>query len=185
MAAQNISSASIINDDATPPLANTAGMGAPGIFRTSSDFVALTTAGEASTSSTYKMIRLPSDAILKSLNLVFSTPPDTNGSPTLGFDVGSSYSDSTVDGTAIANQGVVISATSFASDFLVTATNSAKGVKNNVLLNVNPNLFNSPLWTQVGLATDPGGMIDVVVAVHAVAATGAAAVMYLEAAWTI
>ena len=165
---------------------NNAGAGAPGLLRSVSDFVAMAAAGLGSTSSTYKLVRLQSDVILKSLNLIFSTPPDTGGgSDTLALDVGAYYSDSTTDGTSSANQGTVISATSFASAFLVTATTGAKGVKNNVLLNINPNLFNSPLWVALGLSADPGGQIDVVVAVHTVADAAAAAVMYCEASYAL
>jgi hypothetical protein len=184
MVADTLKSASITNLDAQPFIQNNAGVGAGGELKTISDFVAMTTGGLASTSSTYKMVRLQSNVILKSLNLLFSTAPDSNGSPTLTFDVGAYYSDSTTDGTAVANQGTAISATAFASAFATTATNSSKGVKNNVFLNPATNLFNSQLWAQLGLATDPGGCIDIVLAVHAAAATAVASTACIEASFT-
>lgn len=191
MAAQNIKSLSITNlDTAGPaPIANLAGAGAPAYVRAISDSCALTTAGEASTSSTYKMVRVQSDVILKNIKLLTSATLDTGGgSASLTFDIGAYYSDSTVDGTAVANQGVLISATAFAT----AVVSPLAGVPTSVTWNstflaneVTPGPFmNSPLWEALGLATDPGGYIDIVVAVHAAANTAAAGSLWLEASFS-
>ncbi len=52
---------------------------------------------------------------------------------------------------------------------------SSAGSEVNALSNLDANLRNSSLWAQVGLATDPGGYIDIVMAVHTVASGTAAA----------
>jgi hypothetical protein len=135
------------------------------------DYVAATAAGVASTASTYKAIRLPSQAFLKSLEI--STIAGLDSSTGLQIDVGAYYSDSTVDNTQPSLQGVLISANVFAA--AVNFANSSLGQKLDGLQSLDPNLRTSPLWQQVGLTADPGGYIDVVIAVHTAKSGNAAA----------
>jgi hypothetical protein len=67
----------------------------------------------------------------------------------------------------------VISATCFVSN--KAFGQSSAGSEIDALSNLDANLRNSPLWAQVGLSTDPGGYIDIVLAVHTVASGTAAA----------
>lgn len=169
MTADTVKSASITTLDGTlnqPPAATqlTEGIGAPGRLINHSDFVAATTGGLASTASIYKLVRVTTKAILKFGELY--TKAGLDSSSGLAVDLGAYYSDSTVDGTLFSNQGVLISANCFVA--AVAFGQSAAGSKIDALSNLDANLRNSPLWTQVGLATDPGGYIDIVLAVHTV-----------------
>lgn len=176
MTADTVKSASITTLDgapqnATSPTQLTEGGGAAGRAVNHSDFVAATTGGLASTSSVYKMIRLPTQAIIKKINIF--TKSGLDSSTGLAIDIGAYYSDSTADGTAVSNQGVLISANCFLSN--VAFGQSAAGSNINGLANMDANLLNSPLWAQVGLTSDPGGYIDVAVAVHTVVSGSASA----------
>ena len=171
MTADALSSASITNLDAQPIVQNTAGQGAPGAVKDIGDFVTPTAAGLADTGSKYKMIRVPTTIKMKDLRLIVTTALDS-GSPSLAVDVGLYYSDSTTDGTAPANQGLVVSGAT-----ALFASNVAFGYSTNMnidaLTNFDVTKRNKMLWDAAGLATDPGGMFDVVVAVHAAANTAA------------
>src|SRR5580693_5421837 len=123
-----VKSASITTLDGTtqqPPaqVQLTEGIGAPGRLVNHSDFVAATAAGLQSTSSTYKLVRLPTRAILKSVELLSKVGGDTG--TTLTIDLGFYYSDSTVDGTANANQGVLISANALVANTAFAQSSAA------------------------------------------------------------
>lgn len=176
MAADTVKSASITTLDGAPqnstsPTQLTEGFGAAGRLVHHGDFVLATSGGLASTGSTYKMVRLPTQCILKSGDLFVKGGLDT--STGLKVDVGAYYSDSTIDGTAVVNQGVLISANCFAA--AQAFGQSSAGSKIDLLSNLDANLRNSPLWSQVGLASDPGGYIDIVVAVNTIASGTAVA----------
>lgn len=174
MAADTVKSASITSLDAASPSLNPSlieGAGAPGWLVDHSDYVAATAAGLASTSSTYKMVRLPSSCTLKSARLF--TKSGLDSSTGLAIDLGAYYSDDTNDGTPYSLQGVLISATCFVSN--VAFGQSSAGSNIDALSNLDANLRNSQLWQQVGLASDPGGYIDMVLAVHTIASGTAAA----------
>lgn len=176
MAADTVKSASITTLDGAPqnstsPTQLTEGRGAPGRIADRSDFVAATTAGLASTSSTYKMLRLPTSCVLKGGDLFTKSGLDT--STGLAVDLGAYYSDSTIDGTPASLQGTLISANCFVSN--QAFGQSSAGSRISAVSNLDANLLNSPLWAQVGLSSDPGGYIDVVLAVHTVASGTAVA----------
>jgi hypothetical protein len=176
MAADTVKSASITTLDgapqnATSPTQLTEGAGAAGRLVDHSDFVTMTAGGLASTSSTYKMVRLPTQCTLKLARLAVKGGMDS--STGLAVDLGAYYSDSTIDGTPVSLQGTSISATCFMSN--IAFGQSGAGSEVNALSNLDANLRNSPLWAQVGLSTDPGGYIDIVLAVHTVASGTATA----------
>lgn len=176
MSADSVKSASITTLDGTsqqPPAATqlTTGYGAAGEAINSSDFVLATTAGLASTASLYKILRLPPSTILKAGELY--TKAGLDSSTGLAVDLGAYYSDSQVDGTLLANQGVLISANCFVSN--VAFAQSSLGAKIDALSNLDANLRNSPLWQQVGLSANPGGYIDIVLAIHTIASGTAVA----------
>lgn len=177
-----LKSASITNLDTLGtsggPIANSSGVGAPYISRKIADYVTPTTGGLGSTSSTYKMVRIPTNSQVKAVVLTADAALDTNGTPTLAVNVGVYYSDSTVDGTPAADQGVSISATLLGSAVLFGAA---------ATLNVRADAgtFSAanrqlPLWQAAGLSSDPGGNFDIVVAVEATAATAASHAFQLE-----
>ncbi len=170
MTADALKSTSITNLDASPYVPNTTGEGAPGYLRNNSDYVTPTALGLADTTSTYKVIRVPTNIKLKNLKLVIDTALDS-GSPALAWDVGAYYSDSTIDGTPVANQGALISANCFAAAVVIYAAGEA-----DILTAYSVSKRNQPLWTALAIGingNDPGGFIDVVLAVHTAANTAA------------
>lgn len=159
-----------------------AGFGAPTHVSLLQDYVTPTAAGLGDTTSTYRVLRLPSTCSLKRLTLAVTAALDTGGaSASLLIDVGAYYSDATDDNTPPADQGNSISANCFlaAHSFGTTADKVATGVASvgdfviDGLGSLAKTLLTQPLWKQVGLSTDPGGFIDIVFAVHTAANTAA------------
>lgn len=181
MVADALSSASITNLDASPVVANTSGVGAETDAREHDDFVTPTTGGLASTASKYKMIRVSPEIKLKELLLIADAALDSNVSPTLAVDVGAYYSDSTVDGTPVALQGTAISVNCFAAN---VAFGAATNLKLDVLSSFGQAKRQKRLWDALGLTSNPGGNIDIVVAVHVVAATAVSAALGARALYS-
>lgn len=177
MATDTLASQSIINLDATTSpflvAANTTGVGAAGSQKETSDYVTPTALGLQATASRYKMCRLPMYAKIKEITLTADAALDTSTGLTL--DVGAYYSDSAFDGTPSALQGTAICNVAFAS---AIAFNSAfTNVRADTAWKVAQR--NQPLWVALGLSANaitgapPAGFVDVVLAVHAAATTGA------------
>lgn len=154
MAVELIKSAPVTNLDTIPPTPNTTGEGAQGYLR-HIDGVAPVSAGSSAT-STYRMVRLPSNAKVKSIDVLVDAAPGAGA-----VTVGAAYSDATNDGTPIANQGVLISASVFSAALTLGAANAR--VDGLTALPVSKRA--QPLWQAVGLASDPGGAIDVLLTV--------------------
>ncbi len=176
MAADTVKSASITTLDSAPqsvtaPTQLNEGVGAAGRLNDHSDFVAMSAGGLASTSSTYKMVRLPTTCHLKLARLFSKAGLDT--STGLKVNLGAYYSDSTIDGTPASLQGTLISANCFMT--AIAFAQSSAGSEVDALSNLDANLRNSQLWAQCGLASDPGGYIDMVLAVQTVASGTAVA----------
>lgn len=169
MVADALSSGSITNLDASPVVRNTAGNGASAFEKSEVDYVTPTAAGLVDIGSKYKVIRLPFFCKLQALRLNADAALDS-GTPTLAFDVGAYYSDSTTDGTPSALQGTAISVNAFAAALLFTT--SFQEV--NALGSFGVAKRQQPLWQALGLSSDPGGFVDVVVAVHTAASAAAA-----------
>lgn len=169
MAADALSSASITNLDASPIVANTTGAGAPYSSKVFRDYVTPTTGGLASTSSKYKMVRLPVYAKVEEIFL--NADGNLDSSTGLVLDVGAYWSDSTTDGTPANLQGTVISVNCFAA--LLTFQASFKFVHADTAWTAANRQL--PLWKALGISANavtgapPSGFIDVVVAVHTVA----------------
>lgn len=145
-----------------------AGFGAPAYDKFVNDFVTATAAGLQANTSTYRLIRLPSTAVVKAINLETITGGDTGTNLTV--DVGAYYSDSPYDGTQVNLQGALISANCFLANTAFGQSSAKQRLYSMTALAAN--LRNSPLWLQCGLTSDPGGFIDIVVAVHTAASTG-------------
>jgi hypothetical protein len=167
MSVEALKSTSITNLDANPVVANTTGEGAAAVQYVQSEYV--TVSALASVTSTYRMIRVPTTVKLKEMILE---------SEALGggrINISAYYSDSTTDGTAVANQGLIVPSTGdqfFASDIdLTSAQNNVQVMNesgNNGLAN-----RNLPFWSALGLTANPGGNFDIVLVVHTTAVTNA------------
>lgn len=182
MTADTLKSTSITNLDANPVVQNTSGQGGPGALKSIDDAVTPTAAGLADTTSKYKMVRVPTNAKVKHIFLTADAAMDTNASPTLAVDIGLYYSDSTTDGTPSGNQNTVVSGATalFASNQAFGKGTAASPLVLEGLSNFSQANRKKALWDAAGLATDPGGYFDIVVAVHTGAATAVSGPMGLE-----
>lgn len=172
MAADILKSLSITNADTFPIIVpNPTGNGANGYAKNITDFCTTTAAGLVQTTSTYKMVRLPSNCKIKSIKLTADAALDT--STGLALDVGAYYSDApttgNLDGTPVALAGTSIAVACF-SAINVGFRSSALGPID-ALGALAVAKRNQPLWQAVGLTSDPGGFIDIVVAVHTAASS--------------
>lgn len=163
MATEALKSTSVTALDATPIAQVTAGAGAPSYLWHLGEYIACSASMDVG--STYRMLRLPSNAKLK--DLVFEAAALGAGA----FDIGAYYSDSANDGTPAASQGLVIDA-----DFFASAVNCASAVARASYFNESGNNLlskrNQPLWQALGISADPGGFIDIVLTVTTAITTG-------------
>src|SRR5258706_2848300 len=118
MAADTVKSASVTALDSllpnvTSPASLVEGGGAAGWISNRSDYVTATAGGLASTSSTYKMVRLPTSCILKSADIF--TKPGLHSSAGLAVDLVAYYTSDTNDGAPHSLQCTLISSTSLMS----------------------------------------------------------------------
>ena len=148
-------------DTVTPSLADVqnAGNGAPARTVTVSGSSATVSADN--TASTYQLVRVPSNAVIKYVG--FSAQAMSAGK----LSISVYYSSSTIDGTAPANQGLVVSGcvALFSSDIDC----SSAVVPTEELTEANsftPLMRQQPLWQAAGLASDPGGKFDIVATCH-------------------
>lgn len=167
MGTSALKSTPITNLDTIPVTPNTTGEGAPGYLRSSEGFVTAVAADAAG--STYRLVRVPSNAKIKAVT--FRSEAQGAGKVQLS----AYYSDSTVDGTAVANQGLVVPSTGaafFADDIdCASAVTPVDKLGTGTAPGWNMSMWNTPLWSALGLTSDPGGYIDVVAVVHTTAIT--------------
>jgi hypothetical protein len=156
-----------------------AGFGAQGRLKNATAFVN-TVSGDL-TGSTYQLIRVPSFACIKRVLIAW----DAMGAGDL--DISVYYSDSKIDGTAFANQGLVVPTTG--SVFFMDGQDltSASGWVDKTFANAansgsyDPSMINKRLWDALGLTSDPGGMFDIVGVIGATTVTtGAALAMSVD-----
>lgn len=180
MGTSALKSAAITNLDATPVVPNTAGEGAPNNLRTVEAFV--TTVAADAAGSTYRLARVPTRAILK--DCIFRAEAQGAGKVQLSVY----YSDSTVDGTAAANQGLVVPSTgaAFISDDIdcAAAVTPVDKLGGGTSPGWNLSKHNKQLWDALGLTSDPGGFFDIVAVVHTTAITTGAARIGVSVGYT-
>jgi len=125
MANDTVKSLSITNLDSTPFIISNAGQGAVGRFITVDDYCAATAAGLQSSGSFYKLIRLPSFAVVKSVLIATDASPNLNGA--LAIDLNLIFSDSTDDGTPVFLQGLIPQATNTGGTTTIANYTAASG----------------------------------------------------------
>ncbi len=171
MATSHLKSTAITNLDASPVVANTGGLGAPARDSIVSGYV--TALASDAAGSTYQLVRVPSTAIIK--HVFFASEAQGAGKVQLSVY----YSDSTTDGTQVANQGLVVPTTGagfFSDDIDLTSAVAAADYTSNGTSGTGANGYtldkrNKHLWDALGLTTDPGGYFDIVAVVHTTAIT--------------
>lgn len=167
MGTSALKSAAITALDATPYSIQTAGAGAPARLKSVEGFV--TAVASDAAGSTYQLVRVPSNAVLKACT--FRSEAQGAGKVQLSIY----YSDSTIDGTAPAKQGLVVPTTgaAFIADDIDCASAVAPVDKlgTGTTPGWNMSMWNKRLWDALGLTSDPGGFFDVVAVVHTTAIT--------------
>ena len=158
-------------DTVTPSLADVqnAGNGAPARTVTVSGSSATVSADN--TASTYQLVRVPSNAVIKYVG--FSAQAMSAGK----LSISVYYSSSTIDGTAPANQGLIVPTTGAAFFALDIDCSSAVAQTDETFQNAatagayNQSFINKRLWDALALASDPGGFFDIVGTVDTAAIT--------------
>ena len=181
MATEALKSTPIINLDTVPVIPNTIGEGGQGFIREVGAYVT-STAG-VTTGSTYKMVRIPTNAKVKTVK--FSSAAHGGSA---AFDIDVAYSDSTLDGTAISVQGTIIQIAAADNKLFGAAITAVSAQVHTDETYANLTNFpygseNVPLWSVLGLAIDPGGMFDIVLKSTATDTSGGTlhiAVQYIE-----
>ena len=201
-----VKSASLTNLDATPPLINTAGHGAAGALVAVDDYCSATAAGLQSAGSYYKLCRIPTAALIKSVLIATDSGPNLSGS-VLAVDLSLIFSDSTDDGTpgslqglipTSANTGGTTTITSYSSPNKIFGTWKPAASANAITpteevfngLGANYALTggftNEPLFQLFGFtdgrgySSDPGGYFDQMMYVATGATTGGACNIYAK-----
>src|SRR5262245_12098772 len=105
MANDTVKSASITNLDTSPLIINNAAQGAGGRVVSVDDFAAATVAGLQSSGSYYKLVRVPTGAFVEEVHIATDVSLNLNGA--LAIDLNWIFSDSTIDGTPVALQGLI------------------------------------------------------------------------------
>ena len=166
----HLKSAAITNLDATPVVPSTTGEGASGYLKQIGGYV--TAVALDALLTTYQFVRVPSNAKIK--QVLFESEAQGAGKVQLGLY----YSDSTVDGTAVANQGLVVTSTGstsqvnlFSGDIDCTSAVAQGDYTYNGTALYTLDKRAMPLWQAAGLATDPGGFFDVTATVHTTTVT--------------
>jgi hypothetical protein len=210
MANDSVKSTSLTDLDAIPVANLNAGQGLGGRYVTVDDFCAATAAGLQSSGSYYKLVRVPTGALPKSVMLATDSGPNLNGA--LAFQLSWVFSDSTLDGTPSYLQGLIPTnantggTTTLASPSnpnamygfwkptaAATAINLTEFVLNNLpgSYTITGGFFNLPLWQLFGFtdnrgnASDPGGYFDLLAYVATGATTGGACNIYAQVKYSI
>jgi hypothetical protein len=171
MGTEALKSTPVTRLDATPPVRTTSGQGANGVLHHIDGTVTATTAMDAG--STYRLVRLPSNAIVKEVWACLDTAVTT-----FTADIGVYYSSGadtppgTVAATAI-DADLFASAVAFAAIVVPTqytheAAASAFAVADMFM----------PLWQAAGLTSDPNCGLDIVFTATATTDCAAGAIIY-------
>lgn len=205
-----VKSTSLTNLDATPLLISNAGQGSVGRLISVDDYCTATAAGLQSSGSYYKLVRLPTFAIVKSVLLDTDTGPNLNGA--LALDLNLIFSDSTDDGTPTFLQGLIpVSANTGGTVSIATYTgvnliygrwkpaasasliSPTEFVNNGIGANYTytGGFFNQPLFQLFGFTdgrgnpADPGGFFDLMAYVSTGATTGGACNIHARVTYEI
>lgn len=165
MTTEALKSTSITNLDAASIILSTAGMGAEGVLRAASDSVT-STAG-VTVGSTYKVVRIPTNAKIKQLLLTCAAHGGLAAA-----DISVAHSDSTTDGTPASLQGNIVQISAAdnklfgAALSLVSALNNSDKTFAGTFVSAHANMELWNVLVTLGATTfsaDPGGFFDLVV----------------------
>lgn len=210
MANDTVKSASITNLDTTPIIENNAGGGNGARVVRVDDYCAATAAGLQSSGSYYKLVRVPTYALIKSVMIATDTGPNLNGS--LAIDLSWIFSDSTLDGTNSFYQGLIPTSANTGGTTTIASYSSPNKIYGTVKPSASASAFaitdeifnglganytltggftNLPLFQifgftdQRGQPADPGGYFDLLAYVATGATTGGACNIYARVDYSI
>lgn len=173
MSVDHVLSTSVTNAEAVPAVRNTAGEGGTGVLRNKGAYV--TAVASSSADATYRLVRIPSTAKVKSI--VFESEAQGAGK----FDVGLYYPITGKNGVAD------LAANAIDQDFYATIIDCASAVVPvNIVNESGTNTLdkrNQPAWQAVGLSSDPGGEFDIVATVKTTAVTTGTGKFGIEVYW--
>ena len=175
MATENVLATALTNLDATPPVNQTPSNGGPAPLRVIDGNVTGTVGTTAG--STYKLLRLPSGAVLKSLKMKLDA-----ASTTFTGDIGFYHSDSLNDNTTVANQGTKVNGNTGSQLFGAAVALAAQVTFLDNMAGIAGAKFDQPLWQVCGLTTDPRDYFDLVITSTATNA-GTAPTVYAQATY--
>lgn len=147
-----LKSTAITNSTATPKVLNNPGAGGQGITKQVYGYIASVTAALSAT-SVIRLVQVPSTAVVNSVKI-------TSGAQAAGkFNIGVYKPD-----------GGLIAFTSSDSFFTTDLDCASAVIDQECVMKATsgntPALRNQPLWQAVGMAADPGGLLDIAATVH-------------------
>jgi hypothetical protein len=176
MADSALKSAMITNLDANPVVRGTNGQNAAGTIQVVTGGV--TALDADSTSSTYKLVRFPSMAVIKYVGIMSRIATAGSG------DINIAYSDSLTDGTQPGLRGTIpqLSAANnklfgAAQSLVLAGVMTEKTFANTYLTNAR---YEQPIWQVLGLTADPGGFFDIQINITTQVTTGGQVVCKVE-----
>lgn len=202
MTTEAIKSTQITNLDASPVVRPTTGENSAGMARVISGYCSVSATGIAAAGSTYQLLRFPVHAKVKSLHVWSDVAIDSNASQQLALDFNVAFSTSTVDGTAVANQGAIPTTANTGAVTTVAAYSSPNKLFGTITLSGNnakitetqlatgsanytsDKFLDIPMWSVFGFtdgqsnANPPGGNFDLLAYVATAAATGHAGKLF-------
>ena len=179
MTAFTRNSTNISNLNSIPVVPNTTGEYGPGFLRSATGHVAAVTSDGIG--SIYDLVRIPTNAKVKQ---VYLTNAALSASTAMDIDV--AYSSSTQDQTIPNLQGTIVQVSAADNKLFGSAVAMTSAQKNQDQTFANTfttDNQNNPLWSVLGLASDPGGMFDIVLKVTTAVVAGgdvAIEVRYVE-----
>ena len=154
----NLLSSAITSLNATPAVRKTAGFGAAGVLRTITGKTAALTTGDTA-GGILRMVRVPSNAMIQEVSWGVEA-----ATTTFDCDIGVYYSNA-YDGTSTSN--VAAADTAIDADFFASAVDMHSVSTTGWIKatfeggHMLPSMCIQPLWQAVGLASDPGGFLDI------------------------
>lgn len=165
MAVDHVKSTPVTNADASPVVANTAGLTGPAPLKVVSSGSVVAVAS-SSQDATYQFVRVPSNAKIQAM--FFESQAQAGGT----VDLGVYYATDGVIGKPTALlAAAAIDQDFFASAIAVTSLSVPTNVVNESGTNT-PAKRVQPLWQALGLTSDPGGNFDIVGTIATAITTG-------------
>lgn len=162
MAVDHVKSTPITNADAVPAVANTAGEGGPAPLKSIDGYA--TAVAASSVNATYQLVRVPSNAKIKSIFL------ESEAQAAGAFDLGVYYATDGEGGKPTS----LLAANAISQALFASAVDCSGAVATDVTNESGTYTLDKrtqPLWQAAGLSSDPGGFFDIVATVKTTAVT--------------